>query len=156
MVDTPAIKLKTIGWKETVNLPDLDLQHIPAKVDTGALTSVLHCSHIQLVKKGRKQYVEFRPLDTRFVDQVNTYIFPFHSERKIKNSFGQEEHRYIINTTISLFNTSYEVELSLRDRSDMEFPILLGRSFIRKKFLVDVSRSNLSTKKQAKDNNSET
>ena len=138
--------MKTIGWKETIGLPDLGILRVPAKVDTGARTSVLHCSYIKLVKKGRKQYVEFRPLDERFGQQADAYLFPFHSERKIRNSFGQEENRYIINTTISLFNETYTIELSLRDRSGMEFPVLLGRAFIRKKFLVDVSRANLSRK----------
>ncbi|WP_257667762.1 ATP-dependent zinc protease family protein [Parapedobacter tibetensis] len=140
-------KLRTIGWKEIVDLPDLGIYDVPAKVDTGARTSVLHCSHIRLVKKGRKQYVEFRPLDDRFGKQTDIYVFPFHSERKVKNSFGQEENRYVISTTLSLFNVSHDIELSLRDRSGMEFPVLLGRSFIRKKFLVDVSRANLSKKK---------
>ncbi|MBK1439177.1 ATP-dependent zinc protease [Parapedobacter sp. ISTM3] len=142
--------LKTIGWKETVDLPELGITDIPAKVDTGARTSVLHCSHVQLIKKGRKQYVEFRPLDGHPGHQTNTYVFPFHSERRIRNSFGQEENRYIIKTTILFFNELHPIELSLRDRSGMEFPILLGRSFIRRKFLVDVSRANLS-KKSTKD-----
>ncbi len=139
-------KLKEIGWKETVDLPELGLRGVAAKVDTGARTSVLHCSHIQLIKKGRKQFVEFRPLDERFQPQPSIYVFPFHSERKIKNSFGQEENRYIINTTVTLFNESHPIEISLRDRSGMEFPMLLARAFIRKKFVVDVSRSNLSRK----------
>lgn len=140
------VALKTIGWKETVDLPDLGLYGISAKVDTGARTSVVHCSYIQLVKKGRRQYVEFRPLDDRFGSPSTHYILPFHSERKIRNSFGQEENRYVINTNIRLFNEIHAIELSLRDRSGMEFPVLLGRSFIRKKFIVDVSRSNLSKK----------
>lgn len=141
-----ANKTKTIGWKEVVDLPDLDIHGVPAKVDTGARTSVLHCSHIQLIKKGRKQFVEFRPLDDFRHPATGTYTFPFHSERKIKNSFGQEENRYIINTTVSLFGEQHPIEISLRDRSGMEFPILLGRSFLRKKFVVDVARSNVSSR----------
>lgn len=129
-----------------IDLPELDLRDIPVKVDTGARTSVLHCSHIQLIKKGRKQFVEFRPLDEHHQPGIDTYVFPFHSERKIKNSFGQEENRYIVSTTIALFDELHPIELSLRDRSGMEFPMLLGRSFIRKKFVVDVARSNLSRK----------
>jgi len=140
------VTLKTIGWKETVDLPDLGLYNVAAKVDTGARTSVIHCSFFQLIKKGRRQYVEFRPLDDRFGVPYALHTLPFHSERKIRNSFGQEENRYVINTTIRLFNEIHTLELSLRDRSGMEFPILLGRSFIRKKFLVDVSRANLSKK----------
>jgi Uncharacterized protein conserved in archaea len=135
--------MKTIGWKELVDLPELGIRGVAAKVDTGARTSVLHCSHIRLVKRGRKQYVEFRPLDERHPG-CTIFVFPFHSERKVKNSFGQEENRYVIRTSISLFHETFPIELSLRDRSDMEFPLLLGRSFIRKKFLVDVARANLS------------
>lgn len=143
-----ATNTKTIGWKELVDLPDLGLYGIPAKIDTGALTSVLHCSHIQLVKKGRKQFVEFRPLDDTHEPPTDTHLLPFHSERKIKNSFGQEENRYVIRTVISLFGESHTIELSLRDRSGMEFPMLLGRSFLRRRFIVDVSRSNVSRRRR--------
>lgn len=143
----PPAKLKTIGWTDIVDLPDLGIVGIPAKVDTGARTSVLHCSHIRLIKKGRRQYVEFRPLDERYGDLPDTYTLPFHSERRVRNSFGQEENRYVVHATIVLFNETYPIELSLRDRSGMEFPILLGRAFIRKKFVVDVSKKNLSRKK---------
>ncbi len=145
---TPDSGIRTIGWKDIIDLPDFKLSDIPAKIDTGAKTSVLHCRQVELIKKGRKQFVRFVPLDDRFGSPDKAYTLPFHSERKIKNSFGQEENRYIITTRIVLFEETFHIELSLRNRADMEFPILLGRSFIRKKFLVDVSKSNLS-KKQA-------
>lgn len=142
-----ATKRRTIGWKEVVDLPDLGIYGVPAKVDTGARTSVLHCSHIQLIKKGRKQFVQFRPLDNHVHQPpADTYLLPFHSERKIKNSFGQEENRYIISTSVSLFGETHAIEISLRDRSGMEFPMLIGRSFLRNKYIVDVSRSNLTLK----------
>lgn len=143
--------LHTIGWKELVDFPDFGLFEIPAKVDTGARTSVLHCSHIRLIHKGNKRFVEFTPLDTcpQNGAEPATFILPFHSERTIKNSFGQEENRYVIKTTLVLFGKKHQIELSLRDRSGMEFPMLLGRSFIRKKFLVDVSKANVSSKAKA-------
>lgn len=134
--------LQTIGWKELIDFPGFDLYQIPAKIDTGARTSVLHCSHIKLIHKGNKRFVEFSPLDTC----PHNFVLPFHSERTIKNSFGQEENRYVVKTTVVLFGKKHQIEISLRDRSGMEFPMLLGRSFIRKKFLVDVSKSNLSSK----------
>ncbi len=132
--------MKTIGWKELIDFVDFGILHVPAKVDTGAKTSVLHCENIELIKKGRKQYVKFTPISSN----NKTFTLPFHKERKIKNSFGLEENRYIVHTRIQMFNQNYEIEISLRDRSNMEFPMLLGRSFIRKKFLVDVSRSNVA------------
>jgi len=138
--------MKTIGWKEIVDFVDFNICDIPAKIDTGAKTSVLHCKLIELVKIGRKNYVRFIPLDETYEGYGSVHILPFHKERKIKNSFGSEENRFIVKTNISIFNENYEIEISLRDRSGMEFPMLLGRAFIRKKFLVDVSKSNLSKK----------
>lgn len=143
------MNIATIGWKELVDLPEFGLYGIPAKVDTGARTSVLHCNYIRLIHKGQKRYVEFRPLgvDARKESNDGIFVLPFHSERTIRNSFGQEENRYVIKTTARLFGRAFPIELSLRDRSGMEFPMLLGRSFIRNKFLVDVSKSLLGNQK---------
>lgn len=135
--------MKTIGWKETIDLPDLELFNVPAKTDTGAKTSVLHCTNIRSFKKGNRQFVEFIPLGSDS-ETGKVYTLPFHKERTIKNSFGNEENRFIIRTHIRMFGILYDIELSLRDRSNMEFPMLLGRSFIRKKFLVDVNRAERS------------
>lgn len=137
--------MKTVGWKETVDFVDLELFNVPAKIDTGAKTSVLHCGSIEYIKKGKRQYVKFVPLGS---DSINgkAFILPFHKERTIKNSFGNEENRFIIRTRVRMFGAIYDIEVSLRDRSNMEFPMLLGRSFIRKKFLVDVNRAELSKK----------
>jgi len=137
--------MKTIGWKEFIDFVDFEISDVPAKIDTGAKTSVIHCEHIELVKKGKRQFVKFIPLNDTYATG-KTFILPFHKERKIKNSFGLEENRYIVHTNIKMFDEIYGIEISLRDRSNMEFPMLLGRSFIRKKFLVDVNRANLSQK----------
>lgn len=143
-------QLPVIGWKERIELPEFGLKDLPVKIDTGARTSVLHCSHIQLIHRDNKRYVEFVPLDERFhspKSEPRLMLLPFHSERKIRNSFGQEENRYVVKTIIRMFGQDYPIEISLRDRSDMEYPMLLGRSFIRDKFLVDVSKSNLNNKR---------
>lgn len=141
-------KLKQVGWKEVISLPELGLFVIPAKVDTGAKTSVLHCSEVKLLKKSRKKFVEFRPLDERYQLESSPLTLPLHSERKIRNSFGQEETRYVIKTALTIFGKTHKIELSLRDRSQMEFPVLLGRSFISNLFLVNVSKSNLSLRRK--------
>lgn len=141
--------LPVIGWKERVDLPEFGLKDLPVKIDTGARTSVLHCSHIKLIHRGNKRFVEFVPLDESFHQHIGEpalMLLPFHSERTIRNSFGQEENRYVVKTIIRMFGQDYPIEISLRDRSDMEYPMLLGRSFIRDKFLVDVSKSNLNYK----------
>ncbi|HLT42383.1 MAG TPA: RimK/LysX family protein [Sphingobacteriaceae bacterium] len=137
--------MRTIGWKENIDFIDFEIYDVPAKIDTGAKTSVLHCENIELLKKGRKQFVKFTPLNNE-LSKGKSFTLPFHKERRIKNSFGLEENRFIVRTTVRLFNELFDIEISLRDRSNMEFPMLLGRSFIRKKFLVDVNRANLSSK----------
>ncbi|HCS19307.1 MAG: ATP-dependent zinc protease family protein [Bacteroidia bacterium] len=139
--------MKKIGWKEKVSFPEFDLKDIPAKIDTGARTSVLHCKSITILKKYRKPYVKFVLLDPA-MPQFNgkEYTLPFHKEKRVRNSFGQEENRIVIQTEVELFNKRYPIEISLRDRSNMEFPMLLGRSFIRRNFIVDVSRSNQSAR----------
>lgn len=144
--------LKKIGWKELVGFPEFGLIDVPAKIDTGARTSVIHCKKIEVFKRYRRNFVRFTPLSEEFFPGLpeQEFIFPFHKERKVKNSFGQEENRIVILTKLELYNKQYPIEISLRDRSNMEFPMLLGRSFIRKKFLVDVSRSNLSYKYKQK------
>ncbi len=136
--------LRHIGWREKVDLPELGLHDIRAKVDTGARTSVLHCREIELVQRDGQPHVSFRPLEEGFPGGHHTCVMPLHAERTIKNSFGQLERRYVIQTQIRLFGEAFDIELSLRDRSGMRFPMLLGRSFVRGKFVVDVGKFNLS------------
>lgn len=136
----------TIGWKEIVDLPELELTGIKAKTDTGAMTSVLHCSKIKLKEINGEKFIEFIPILPIKHPESKTFTFPFIGEKVIKNSFGKAESRFYIKTKIKLFNKELPIELTLRDRSGMEFPMLLGRNFIKGKFLVDVSQSNLSQK----------
>ncbi len=139
-----------IGRKEKVDFPKLKLFGIDAKVDTGAYTSAIHCDSIRAVRKGGERFVRFRLLDPSHPAYDGKEIRkPLLGRRKIKNSFGQTEFRYIIKTLIEIFGRKFDIELSLSDRSKMEHPILLGRKFIQDKFVVDVSRFDLSKRKKA-------
>lgn len=140
-----------LGWKDKIDFVDFGLEDVEVKTDTGATTCVLHCSSIELVKRYRKQYVKFVPLDESFKQfQGKEFTLPFHREMRIKNSFGQEENRYIVPTTVKMFGKLYNMEISLRNRSNLEFPVLLGRRFIRGKFIVDVAKANTSYKRKIK------
>lgn len=140
-----------LGWKDKIDFVDFGLDNVGVKIDTGATTSVLHCSSIELVKRYRKQYVKFIPLDPSFAQFTGKeYTLPFHKEKLIKNSFGQGENRYIVLTAVRMFGKLYDMEISLRDRANLEFPVLLGRRFIRGKFIVDVAKANASYKKKLK------
>lgn len=137
---------KTIGRTEIVDLPEMGLYHVSAKVDTGAESSVLHCEDMEVFKKDGHLYVKGHILIDERKDEVLEITFPVHRERTVKSSFGQSETRHIFLTKIQLFGQLYDIKLSFRDRSAMSYPMLLGRNFITGKFLVDVSKKNLGKK----------
>ncbi len=137
-----------IGRKEIVDFPSLKLSNVSAKIDTGAYTSAIHCKEIKVVRSGEQKFVRFRLLDPshpNYTDKL--YRRPIHARKKIRNSFGSTENRYVIKTKIKLFGQEHDIELSLTDRSKMDHPVLLGRKFIKKKFIVDVTKFNMSKKK---------
>jgi len=136
-----------IGRKEKVDFPKLKLYGIDAKVDTGAYTSAIHCDSVRAVRRGGERYVRFRLMDPSHPAYDGKEIRkPLAGRKKIKSSFGHTEYRFIIKTKIKLFGEEHDIELSLSDRTKMEHPILLGRKFLQKKYVVDVSRFNLSNK----------
>ncbi|WP_317164335.1 ATP-dependent zinc protease [Sphingobacterium sp. SGG-5] len=133
-----------IGRHEIVDLPELGMYNIYAKIDTGADTSVLHCEDFSIFEKDGHRFITCHICPHLEDDEVLTLTFPVHRERVVKSSFGQTETRHIFITKIRLFDRLYDIKLSLRDRSSMSYPMLLGRNFISGKFLVDVSRKNLA------------
>ncbi len=132
-----------IGRTEVVDLPELGLYNITAKTDTGADTSVLHCEDFEVFEKAGHLFISCHICPHPEDADMMTLTFPIHRERVVKSSFGQTETRYIFITKVRLFDRLYDIKLSLRDRSSMSYPMLLGRNFITGKFLVDVSQKNL-------------
>lgn len=142
----------TIGRSEKIVLPQLNLKNVDAKVDTGAYSSSMHCSFIDVVTdENGKKMLKVIPL--RYTDkpyQGESFLFPFSAKKKIKNSFGKVEERYVIKTAIRIFGRDILTEFSLTDRSSMRYSILLGRKFLKGNFVVDVSLKDRSLKNQAK------
>lgn len=135
-----------------VDFPELELFEIEAKVDTGAFTSSIHCNNIREVNQPDGQRaIHFELLDDRH-PAYNHKAFEFtdFSLRNVKSSFGDVQERYIIRTKIIIHGQEVETEFSLSDRSDLKYPVLLGRTLLRKRFIVDVSRKNLSLKAKNK------
>lgn len=137
----------TIGRKDKASFPEFSLQDIDIKMDTGAYTSSIHCRKIETKEKDGKEFVVFTLLDPSH-PQYNKQEFSAGKfvEKRIKNSFGLSEKRFIIETTIVLFDKEYPIKLSLSERGEMKFPILIGRRFLMGKFIVDSSKYNLSYK----------
>ncbi|NIP37946.1 MAG: peptidase [Candidatus Dadabacteria bacterium] len=141
----------TIGRKDKVDFPKLKLFNIDAKVDTGAYTTSIHCSTIDLVKENSKKYVRFKLLDSTHPKyQKKIFKLPVYKEKTVKNSFGESEHRFLVKTKIRLFGKDNEIELSLTNREKMTYPVLIGRKLLSKNFIVDVNRYNLSYRQKRK------
>lgn len=135
----------TLGRYDKIDLPHMQLYDIDAKVDTGADGCAIHCHHIELVKKKGVSLLHFILLDPSHPNYDNkSFYFKDFKKRTIKNSFGVSERRFVIATDVVLFGKSWLTEFSLSYRGNLNFPVLLGRRFLYRKFIVDVSRSNLS------------
>ena len=120
-------------------------------MDTGAYTSAIHCHKIKEIVKDGKQIVVFTLLDPSHPQyQHKEFSTENYSEKRIKNSFGSSEKRFVIQTDIMLFGQRHNIELSLSERGEMKFPILIGRRFLMGKFIVDSSMYDLSYKRRQK------
>lgn len=139
--------LKVIGRLERIDFPEWNLFDIDAKIDTGAYTSSLHCHHIKPYKEADKEYVKFNLLDPSH-ETYNDKLFklPIHRKKVVKSSNGETEERYVVKTTVKIYDNILKAELSLTDRSEMRYPVLIGRKLLNGRFLVDVSRKYLSKK----------
>jgi len=139
---------KIIGRLEVVDLPVWNVEQIEAKIDTGAFSSSLHCHNIEEFNKDDQKWVRFNLLDPEH-PSYNDRLFslPVHDIREVKSSNGQTEVRVFVHTKIRFFSDDFEIELSLTDRSEMKYPLLIGRKFLKKKFLVDVAKKHLTNRK---------
>lgn len=141
----------TVGWREWLSLPDLGVEHVKAKVDTGARTSALHAFFVQPFDRKGEDWVRFKvhPLQGD-VETVIECEAPIIDRRLVSDSGGHKEYRYVIETVISLGSETWSVELTLTDRDSMKFRMLLGRTALVGNFLVDPGRSYLLGKRPIK------
>lgn len=145
----PKQKHMTVGWRETISMPALGLNGFRAKLDTGALTTALHATQISRRVIDGKPWVEFLP-DHEDLEGSDYCLLPLLHSRMIKNTSGIPEARFIVATTLEIGDRKGRVEVSLTDRSDMKYPIIIGRSAMRLlRLTVDPSRSWLQSKRTA-------
>ncbi|MFC7430905.1 MULTISPECIES: ATP-dependent zinc protease [unclassified Agrococcus] len=132
------------GWREWVGLPSFGLDHVKAKLDTGARTSALHAFDLEEVTVDGVDRVRFaiHPWQRSTADSVDVDV-PVHDRRLIRSSNGTEQERIVILAPIALLGRVVEVEMSLTRRDEMGFRMLVGREALRQGFLVDSARSYL-------------
>lgn len=140
---------RVLGWREWVALPDLGIEQIKAKVDTGARTSALHAFRVDTEETADGLQVRFavHP-DQRDEERVTWCVAPVVDRRVVRDSGGHEEERIVILTQVAVAGRSWPIEMTLTSRDNMGFRMLLGRTAIRGAFVVDPARSYVQGKRR--------
>ena len=139
-----------LGRSDRVDLPELGLTDIHAKIDTGAYNCSLHCASAEVVN-GKLEFVLLDEEHPEFTGMK--FTFKKFEKREIKNSFGEAEMRFVIKTRIKIYDYLIRAEFSLSNRGNLTFPILLGRKTLRNRFLIDVTKTDLSFQNKLKTEN---
>jgi hypothetical protein len=151
MKSSPRPKRKIIGWREWVELPDLGIEAIKAKVDSGARTSALHATKIRYLEKADGQtlvsFVVTAHLKPRKTLRVRA---PLVEQRMVKSSMGHASLRPVVLTHVRLGDELWPIEITLVNRDPMGFRMLLGRQAVKGKFLVHPGRSFIQSKDSLK------
>lgn len=131
-----------IGALEVCDLPEINITELQVRIDTGAQTSSLHVDNLKRFKRAGKPWVRFdiHP-DFYNVDTVNQCEAKLHDIRRVKSSNGTSQQRYVIKTNIQMGGEVWPIEITLTDRSDMSYLMLLGREGMGDKVLVDPSQN---------------
>tara|TARA_R110002051_G_scaffold4229_5_gene22693 strand:- start:9631 stop:10077 length:447 start_codon:yes stop_codon:yes gene_type:complete len=134
---------KVIGRTDKADFPELGLKDIDIKIDTGAYTSSIHCANIR---------EENNVLICTFLDPSHPnydgreLTFTSYDIAAVKSSNGEIQYRYAVKTKIIIFKKKYSISLTLSSREDMRFPVLIGRKFLTKKYIVDTELTDVSFK----------
>lgn len=140
----------TIGWREWVSLPELGIPRLKTKVDTGARTSSLHACCVEVIEETPHQkQVRFiiHPQPKRFPEKAIKCIADLIDIREITDSGGHKESRCVIQTSVVLGTLCWPIEITLTSRDTMRFRMLLGRTALEQRFIVDPTHSYLYSKK---------
>lgn len=131
-----------VGWREWVGFPTLGITEIKAKIDTGARTSALHAFKIELSGTAALRIVRFfvHPVQGKRLPEIACEA-PVVDERLVMSSSGHKERRYVIETRLKMGGREWPIELTLTNRDEMGFRVLLGRQALRRHLIVDPGTS---------------
>ncbi len=142
-------KPKTIlGRTEIVTFPDLGIENITAKIDTGAYSTAIHANKFWTETKEGVEELYFQLLDPSIDEFVNRiYKTAKFYRKKVRSSNGRMEERFILKTKVMLGGKLRTTDLSLTNREKMRYPVLVGRKVLAKGYLVDVSKKSITETK---------
>ena len=130
-----------LGWREWVTLPSHNDFKLKAKIDTGARSSSIHATNIQIYQKGKIEMVKFQIFQSKTFLNMNTKLVSY---KKIKSSFGETEIRPVIHLKIKIGYEVWVTEITLAQRSGLTYPMLIGRNTLNKKHIIHSHRSYLA------------
>ena len=140
-------KKKVIGITDFISIPDAGVENLPCKIDTGADNCAIHCERARIKEIKGEEFLVFKLLDRKHpLYSGQEIMIKDFREIKVKSSFGDYEIRYQVKLNFLLFNKEFTAAFNLSNRKSMKYPVLLGRKFLSRNFVVDVSKRNLSIK----------
>lgn len=133
---------QVVGWREWVALPRIGVQRIKAKLDTGARSSALHAFNVKPLHRDGKLFVQFDVHPFQRNDEVyRTCEAEAVDYRWITNSGGGREKRFVIVTALQMGDDAWPVEVTLTDRDQMGFRMLVGRTAMERRLIIDPTMS---------------
>ena len=138
-----------VGWREWAAFPELGLKRVKAKIDTGARTSALHAFNIRRMQHNGEDWVSFdtQPVQYAVGPTLNCQA-RLKDTRTITDSGGHKEKRFVIETPLKMGKQEWLIELTLTDRSQMKFRMLLGRHAMHGGLIVDPGQSFLTSRRK--------
>ncbi len=132
------------GWREWVQIPEVGIPWIKAKLDTGARTSSLHAYKIRVIERDGDEWVRFRVRPWQESADDETLVeLPVHDRRRVRSSSGHVEERIVVRMRVVLIGREVDAEVTLTNRDAMGFRMLIGREALRRGFAVASDRSFL-------------
>ena len=139
--------LTPLGWREWVFLPSYNDFKLKAKIDTGARTSAIHATNIQIYRKNGSEMVKFKIYQSNSFLDVDTELISY---KKIKSSFGQTETRPTVYMKIQIGAEIWLTEITLAQRAKLTYPMLIGRNSLNKRHIIHSHRSYLAGSRSIK------
>ena len=133
--------LTPLGWREWVFLPSYNDFKLKAKIDTGARTSAIHATNIQIYRKNLSEMVKFQIYQSQSFLDIDTELISY---KKIKSSFGQTEIRPSVHMKIQIGAEIWLTEITLAQRAKLTYPMLIGRNSLNKKHIIHSHKSYLA------------